>query len=100
VHTIVGRTRVSAATIAVPRSPGQRDRSVEYRQVALGPISWFVERRREKPEPSSNHVGMLAIIALVPGLLLLSGCMLVGPDDKAPPLQAPAGFANKVGNQC
>jgi multidrug efflux pump subunit AcrB len=63
-------------------------------------IRWCVERRREKPEPSSNHVGMLAIIALVPCLLLLSGRMLVGPDYKAPPLQAPAGFANKVGNQC
>jgi hypothetical protein len=63
-------------------------------------IRWCVERRREKPEPSSNHVGILAIIALVPCLLLLSGRMLVGPDYKAPPLQAPAGFANKVGNQC
>jgi multidrug efflux system membrane fusion protein len=63
-------------------------------------IRWCVERRREKPEPSSNHVGTLAIIALVPCLLLLSGRMLVGPDYKAPPLQAPAGFANKVGNQC
>jgi AcrB/AcrD/AcrF family len=70
-------------------------------------IRWFVERRREKPEPSSNHVGMLAIIALVPCLLLLSGRMLVGPDYETPPLQASTAFANqaqeglsKVGNQC
>jgi hypothetical protein len=49
---------------------------------------------------SQNHVGMLAIIALVPCLLFPSGCMLVGPDYKALPLQAPTGFANKVGNQC
>jgi outer membrane protein TolC len=59
-------------------------------------IRWFVERRREKPEPSSNHVGTVVAVALVPGLLLLSGCMLVGPDYKAPPLQVPAGFANQA----
>jgi hypothetical protein len=49
-------------------------------------IRWFVERRRETPEPSSDHVGTLATIALVPCLLLLSGCMLVGPDYKTPAL--------------
>jgi multidrug efflux system outer membrane protein len=60
-------------------------------------IRWFVERRRETPEPSSNHVGMVVAIALVPCLLgLLSGCMLVGPDYKTPPLQASAGFANQA----
>jgi hypothetical protein len=59
-------------------------------------IRWFVERRHEKPEPSSNHVGTLATIALVPCLLLLSGCMTVGPDYKTLPLQASAGFANQA----
>jgi hypothetical protein len=44
------------------------------------------EHRRETPEPSSDHVGTLATIALVPCLLLLSGCMLVGPDYKTPAL--------------
>jgi hypothetical protein len=59
-------------------------------------IRWCVERRRETPEPSSNHVGMVVAIALVPSLLLLSGCMLVGPDYQTPPLQASAGFANQA----
>jgi NodT family efflux transporter outer membrane factor (OMF) lipoprotein len=59
-------------------------------------IRWFVERRGEKPEPSSNHVGTLATLALVPCLLLLSGCMLVGPDYKTPPTPIPAGFANQA----
>jgi hypothetical protein len=60
-------------------------------------IRWCVERRRETPEPSSNHVGMVVTIALVPCLLgLLSGCMLVGPDYKTPLLQAFAGFANQA----
>jgi len=59
-------------------------------------IRWCVERRHEKPEPSSNHVGTLVAIALVPCLLLLSGCMLVRPDYKTPPLPVPAGFANQA----
>ncbi|MGH8069001.1 MAG: efflux RND transporter permease subunit [Candidatus Entotheonellia bacterium] len=60
-------------------------------------IRWFVERRREKPEPSSNHVGTMVTIALVPCLLvLLSGCMTVGPDYKAPQTQMPAAFANQT----
>jgi NodT family efflux transporter outer membrane factor (OMF) lipoprotein len=60
-------------------------------------IRWFVERRREKPEPSSNHVGTMVMIALVPSLLvLLSGCMTVGPDYKAPETQMPEAFANQT----
>jgi multidrug efflux pump len=60
-------------------------------------IRWFVEGRREKPEPSSNYVGTLATIALVPCLLvLLSGCMTVGPDYKAPQTQMPEAFANQA----
>jgi NodT family efflux transporter outer membrane factor (OMF) lipoprotein len=60
-------------------------------------IRWFVERRREKPEPSSNHVGTMVTIALVPCLLvLLSGCMTVGPDYKAPQTQMPEAFANQT----
>jgi NodT family efflux transporter outer membrane factor (OMF) lipoprotein len=59
-------------------------------------IRWFVERTREKPEPSSNHVSTVMATALVPCLLLLSGCMLVGPDYQAPSLQASAGFANQA----
>jgi outer membrane protein, multidrug efflux system len=60
-------------------------------------IRWFVERRREKAEPSSNHAGTLAVVVLAPCLLtLLSGCMLVGPDYKMPPTQMPAAFANQV----
>ena len=60
-------------------------------------IRWFVERRHEKPEPSSNHVGTLVAIALVPCLLgLLSGCMLVGPDYQTPPTPMPAAFANQT----
>jgi multidrug efflux pump len=59
-------------------------------------IRWFVERRREKPEPSSNHVGAVIAIALVPCLLLLSGCMLVGPTYKTPPTPIPAAFANQA----
>jgi multidrug efflux pump len=59
-------------------------------------IRWFVERRREKPEPSSNHVGQLVAIVLVPCLLVfLSGCMLVGPDYRTPQTQMPAAFANQ-----
>jgi multidrug efflux pump len=59
-------------------------------------IRWFVERRREKPEPSSNHVGAVIAIALVPCLLLLSGCMLVGPNYQTPPTPIPAAFANQA----
>jgi outer membrane protein, multidrug efflux system len=59
-------------------------------------IRWCVECKRERPEPSSHHVGTLATIALVPCLLLLSGCILVGPDYKTPPLQASADFANQA----
>src|SRR5262249_21626525 len=59
-------------------------------------IRWVTEHRREKPEPSSNHVGTLATIALVPCLLLLSGCILVGPDYHRPSLQASASFANRA----
>ena len=60
-------------------------------------IRWFVERRREKPEPSSNHVGTMVAIALVPCLLaLLSGCMTVGPDYKTPQTQMPEAFANQA----
>jgi multidrug efflux pump len=60
-------------------------------------IRWFVERRKEKPEPSSNHVGTVVAIALVPCLLgLLSGCMLVGPNYKTPPTPMPAAFANQT----
>jgi NodT family efflux transporter outer membrane factor (OMF) lipoprotein len=59
-------------------------------------LRWFVERRREKPEPSSNHVGTVVAIALLPCLLgLLSGC-LVGPNYKTPPLQMPAAFTNQA----
>jgi multidrug efflux pump len=60
-------------------------------------IRWFAERKREKPEPSSNHVGTVVAVALVPCLLgLLSGCMLVGPDYKTPPTQMPAAFTNQA----
>jgi multidrug efflux system outer membrane protein len=59
-------------------------------------IRWFVERRREKPEPSLNPVGTLVTIALVPCLLaLLSGCA-VGPDYKMPQMQVPEAFTNQV----
>jgi multidrug efflux pump len=60
-------------------------------------IRWFVERRSEKPEPASNHVGTVVTILLVPCLLvLLSGCMTVGPDYKVPQTQMPASFANQA----
>jgi NodT family efflux transporter outer membrane factor (OMF) lipoprotein len=60
-------------------------------------IRWLVERRGEKPEPSSNHVGQLVALVLVPCLLvLLSGCMLVGPDYRAPQTQMPVAFANQT----
>jgi multidrug efflux system outer membrane protein len=60
-------------------------------------IRWFVERRGEKPEPSSNHVGQLVTMMLVPCLLvLLSGCMLVGPAYKTPQTQMPEAFANQT----
>jgi hypothetical protein len=59
-------------------------------------IRWFVERRREKPEPSTNHVGTVGAIALVPLLLgLLSGCV-VGPDYQTPPIQIPDAFVNQA----
>jgi multidrug efflux pump len=60
-------------------------------------IRWFVERRREKPEPASNHVGTMATVALVPCLLaLLSGCMTVGPDYRTPQTPMPEAFANQT----
>ncbi len=60
-------------------------------------IRWFVERKREKPEPASNHVGTVVAVALLPCLLgLLSGCMTVGPDYKAPQMQVPDAFANQA----
>jgi multidrug efflux system outer membrane protein len=60
-------------------------------------IRWFVERRREKPEPSSNHVSAMVAIALAPCFLpLLSGCMAVGPDYKTPQMQMPEAFANQA----
>src|SRR5262249_22978641 len=60
-------------------------------------IRWFVERKREKPEPPSNHVGTVVVVALVPCLLgLLSGCMLVGPDYKTLHMPAPHAFANQA----
>jgi hypothetical protein len=60
-------------------------------------IRWFVERKREKPEPSSNHVGTAVTIALVPCLLaLLSGCTTVGPDYKSPQTQMPGAFADQT----
>jgi multidrug efflux pump len=60
-------------------------------------IRWFVERRQEKPEPSSNHVPTVMAIVLVPCVLgLLSGCMLVGPDYKTPPTPMPAAFTNQI----
>jgi hypothetical protein len=61
-------------------------------------IRWFVERKREKPEPSSNHVGtVVAILLLVPCLLaLLSGCMLVGPNYQTPPMPGSGAFANQA----
>jgi multidrug efflux pump len=60
-------------------------------------IRWFVEHRREKPEPSSNHVSTVVAILLVPCLLiLLSGCMTVAPDYQMPQTQTPAAFANQT----
>jgi outer membrane protein, multidrug efflux system len=60
-------------------------------------IRWFVERTREKPEPSSNHVGKLVAIALVSCLFgVLSGCATVGPDYRAPQTQMPDAFANQA----
>jgi outer membrane protein, multidrug efflux system len=59
-------------------------------------IGWFVDRKRDKPEPSSNHVGTVAIL-LVPSLLaLLSGCMLVGPDYKMLQTPVSGAFANQA----
>jgi Outer membrane efflux protein len=59
-------------------------------------IRWFAERRREKPEPSSNHFGTVGAVALVPCLLgLLSGCV-VGPDYKVPQTQMPEAYTNQA----
>jgi multidrug efflux pump len=59
-------------------------------------IRWFVERKREKPEPSSNHVGTVVAVALVPWLVaLLSGCM-VGPNYQTPQLPVPDAFTNQA----
>lgn len=59
-------------------------------------LRWLVDRRREKPEPSSNHLGTVMRVALLPCLLgLLSGCV-VGPDYKMPSMQAPEAFANQA----
>jgi AcrB/AcrD/AcrF family/Outer membrane efflux protein len=59
-------------------------------------IRWFVERKREKPEPSSNHVGTVVAVALVPWLVaLLSGCM-VGPNYQTPQVPVPAAFTNQA----
>jgi multidrug efflux system outer membrane protein len=60
-------------------------------------IRWFVERRKEKPEPSSNHVLTGVAIILAPCLLgLLSGCVTVGPDYHAPQTQMPEAYANQA----
>jgi NodT family efflux transporter outer membrane factor (OMF) lipoprotein len=60
-------------------------------------IRWFVERRKEKPEPPSNHVMTGMAIILAPCLLgLLSGCVTVGPDYRAPQTQMPEAFANQA----
>jgi multidrug efflux pump len=60
-------------------------------------IRWFVERRKEKPEPPSNHVMTGVAIILAPCLLgLLSGCVTVGPDYHAPQTQMPEAFANQA----
>src|SRR5262249_14234307 len=59
-------------------------------------IRWFVERKREKPEPSSNHVGTVVAVALVPWLVaLLSGCM-VGPNYQTPQMPVPDAFTNQA----
>jgi multidrug efflux pump len=59
-------------------------------------IRWFVERRHEKPEPSSNHLGTVMAVALVPWLVaLLSGCM-VGPNYQTPQVPVPDAFTNQA----
>jgi multidrug efflux pump len=59
-------------------------------------IRWFVERKREKPEPSSNHVGTVVAVALVPWLVaLLSGC-IVGPNYQTPQMPVPDAFTNQA----
>jgi NodT family efflux transporter outer membrane factor (OMF) lipoprotein len=59
-------------------------------------IRWGVERRREKPEPSLNHIGKTLALVLLPCLLgALSGCV-VGPDYRAPQLAVPAAFTNQM----
>jgi multidrug efflux pump len=59
-------------------------------------LRWFVERKRQQPAPApaAHRVGTMAIIALIPCLLGLSGCM-VGPDYKRPQMQVPVAFANQ-----
>jgi outer membrane protein, multidrug efflux system len=59
-------------------------------------IRWFVDRKRDKPEPSSNHVGMVAILLVLCLLALLSGCMLVGPDYKMLQTPVSGAFANQA----
>jgi multidrug efflux system outer membrane protein len=59
-------------------------------------IRWFVERRGEKPETASNHLGTVLRVALIPCLLgLLSGCV-IGPDYQMPPTPMPAAFTNEI----
>jgi multidrug efflux pump len=60
-------------------------------------LRWFVERKREKPVSRSAHAGKVTVVALLPFLLgLVSGCMVVGRDYKAPQLQAPEAFTNQA----
>jgi multidrug efflux pump len=60
-------------------------------------LRWFVERKRKPTAPRLTPVGTVGAFILVPCLLgLLSGCMVVGPDYKTPPLQAPAAFTNQA----
>ncbi len=60
-------------------------------------IRWLVERKREKPVSRSGHAGKGMVVAVLPLLLVLaSGCMLVGPNYKAPQLQAPEAFTNQA----
>jgi NodT family efflux transporter outer membrane factor (OMF) lipoprotein len=61
-------------------------------------IRWFAERKQDKLEPSSNHVGTtVGALVLIPCLLgSLSGCVTVGPDYHRPATPVPEGFANQV----
>jgi NodT family efflux transporter outer membrane factor (OMF) lipoprotein len=60
-------------------------------------LRWFVERKREKSTSRSGHAGQVTVVALLPFLLaLVSGCMVVGRDYKAPQLQAPEAFTNEA----